>query len=195
MSVADDKRALRNELKLALGRLGPAEVAARSAVACGHVVDRWGGAGTVMAYLALPLEADPAAAMAVWRVRGATVCVPRTDWGARSMEPVVLGGTLVEGANGMREVGADQPVVGVDRLEVVVVPGLGFTRSGGRLGRGAGFYDRFLARLSPGTVRVGLAVSAQVRDDVPLEATDRPVDWVVTEDGAASCRSLDTEGI
>lgn len=107
------------------------------------------------------------------------------------MEPVPLGGELVEGPKGIREPGPGQAAVAIEELEVVVVPGLGFTRSGDRLGRGAGFYDRFLARLSPGTVTVGLAISAQMRDDLPTEPTDRRVDWLVTEDGAADCRSAD----
>lgn len=189
MSVAEAKTSARNELKLALARLGPPEIARRSVEACAHLVDRWGEAKAVMAYLSMPVEADPAGAMAVWKARGATVCVPRTDWDARAMEPVRLGGPLVEGPKGIREPGADQPAVMIDELEVVVVPGLGFTAAGERLGRGAGFYDRFLARLAPGTTTVGLAVSVQIRDDLPTEPTDRRVDWLVTEDGAVDCRS------
>ncbi len=195
MSVAGEKRSVRNGLKVALARLGPHEVSARSATACGYLIDRWGGAGMVMAYLALPAEADPAGAMAVWRARGATVCVPRADWASRSMEPVVLGGELVSGPKGIREPGPLQPTVELSRLELVVVPGLGFTRRGDRLGRGAGFYDRFLARLGPETTTVGLAVSAQIVDDLPTESTDRRVDMVVTEDGLASCRARDSEGV
>ncbi|MEO1583840.1 MAG: 5-formyltetrahydrofolate cyclo-ligase [Planctomycetota bacterium] len=188
MTTGDDKRALRNEIKLALARLGPAEVAARSVVASGYLVDRWRSPGAAMGYLALPLEADPMAAMAAWGARGARVCVPRADWVSRSMEPAVLGGRLITGPHGVRSVSSEQPAVGIDTLEVVVVPGLGFTACGARLGRGGGFYDRFLARLGPGTVAVGLAVSAQMCDDVPTEPTDRRVDWVVTEDGAVDCR-------
>ncbi|MEO0630594.1 MAG: 5-formyltetrahydrofolate cyclo-ligase [Planctomycetota bacterium] len=188
MSIAEAKKAKRNELKLALARLGPAEIAARSAAACGFLVDRFGGAKTVMAYLAMPTEADPAGAMAVWRACGARVCAPRSDWESRSMEPAELGGALVEGPKGIREPGAGQTIVVTAELEVVVVPGLGFTRTGDRLGRGAGFYDRFLARLVPGTVTVGLAVSVQVVDDLPTEPTDRRVDWLVTEDGVVDCR-------
>ncbi len=195
MSVADEKKALRNELKLALVRLGHAEIAARSAAACGFLVDRFGGARAVMAYLAMPVEADPAGAVAVWRARGASVCVPRSDWESKSMEPAVLGGTLIETAKGIREPGPGQPLLEIGTLELVVVPGLGFTRSGDRLGRGAGFYDRFLARLAPGTATVGLAVSTQIVDDLPTEPTDRRVDMVVTEDGLVSCRAGDSEGV
>lgn len=199
MSVAEAKSAARNELKLALARLGPAEIAARSAAACGFLVDRFGDARTVMAYLAMPIEADPALAMAAWRAHGASVSVPRADWATKSMEPVELGGTLIAGRNGIREPGPEQASVAIERLEVVVVPGLGFTPQGARLGRGAGFYDRFLARLDggrvPKAVTVGLAVSVQMRDDLPTEPTDRRVDMVVTEDGLVSCRAGDSEGV
>ncbi|MEM9662455.1 MAG: 5-formyltetrahydrofolate cyclo-ligase [Planctomycetota bacterium] len=195
MSIAEQKKAMRTEMKLALARLGPMEIAARSAAACGFLVDRFGAAKTVMAYLAMPVEADPAGAMAVWRARGARVCAPRSDWESRTMEPAVLGGKLIEGAKGIREPGPSQPVVETGELEVVVVPGLGFTATGDRLGRGAGFYDRFLARLGTETVTVGLAVSVQIVDDLPTEPTDRRVDMVVTEDGLVSCRAGDSEGV
>jgi len=68
-------------------------------------------------------------------------------------------------------------------LDVVVVPGLGFTPDGRRLGQGGGHYDRFLPRLRPGCLTIGAAFAEQVVADLPVEAHDANVDAVVTDDG------------
>jgi 5-formyltetrahydrofolate cyclo-ligase len=64
---------------------------------------------------------------------------------------------------------------------IVFVPGLAFSASGRRLGRGGGFYDRFLASPGPGVTAVGLAYSFQVLERLPQEPWDRQLDYVVTE--------------
>jgi 5-formyltetrahydrofolate cyclo-ligase len=64
---------------------------------------------------------------------------------------------------------------------VVFVPGLAFSLRGERLGRGGGFYDRFLASTGPGVTAVGLAYSFQVLEGLPQEPWDRRLDYVVTE--------------
>ncbi len=70
--------------------------------------------------------------------------------------------------------------------EVVLVPGLGFTRTGKRLGRGGGHYDRYLATYRG--VSVGLAYREQLLDSLPWEAHDMAVDAVISADGIVSTR-------
>ncbi len=67
-------------------------------------------------------------------------------------------------------------------IGLVVVPGLAFDRSGARLGRGKGYYDRFLARLRPGTLSVALAFECQIFAEIPCEPYDKRVDMIITED-------------
>jgi len=67
-------------------------------------------------------------------------------------------------------------------LDVVVVPGLAFTRAGHRLGQGGGHFDRFLPRLDDRCLRIAVAFAEQVVDTVPLEAHDIALDVVVTDD-------------
>jgi 5-formyltetrahydrofolate cyclo-ligase len=69
--------------------------------------------------------------------------------------------------------------------EVLIVPMLAFDASGFRLGYGGGFYDRTLAALrAAGSVTaIGLAFAAQEVDALPVDATDQPLDAIVTEDG------------
>ncbi|MDT8406996.1 MAG: 5-formyltetrahydrofolate cyclo-ligase [Methylococcales bacterium] len=66
-------------------------------------------------------------------------------------------------------------------LDVVLVPGLAFDAHGGRLGYGAGYYDRLLARLRPEAVTIGLAFECQRVAQVPMAAHDVPLDCLVTE--------------
>jgi 5-formyltetrahydrofolate cyclo-ligase len=68
-------------------------------------------------------------------------------------------------------------------IDLVVTPGLAFDRRGRRLGYGGGHYDRFLRRLPPSTIRVGIGFAAQVVDRVPAGPTDEPLDALVTEEG------------
>lgn len=69
--------------------------------------------------------------------------------------------------------------------EILIVPLLAFSRSGGRLGYGGGFYDRTLEglRAVKPTLAIGFAYAAQEMDDLPLEPTDQPLDLIVTEHG------------
>lgn len=64
--------------------------------------------------------------------------------------------------------------------EVTVCPGLAFTERGDRLGRGGAYYDAFLAE-HPSTFACGLAYEFQVVEEIPREASDRPLAAVVTE--------------
>lgn len=65
--------------------------------------------------------------------------------------------------------------------ECVVVPGLAFDHDKDRLGRGAGYYDRFLASLPRSAFKVGLAFSFQVFPQIPKDDHDYPLDEVLTE--------------
>ena len=64
----------------------------------------------------------------------------------------------------------------------MVTPGMGFDRRGNRLGRGAGFFDRFFADPRATAVRCGFCFWEQVVDWVPVTESDRPVDWLVTDE-------------
>ena len=91
----------------------------------------------------------------------------------------------------------EQETCAPEEINVVIVPGSVFDRTGGRLGYGGGFYDRFLSREAPGAVRIGLAYELQLVDRVPVEAHDQFMDFLVTEDKLYDCRflrSCETDG-
>ncbi|MBU6152742.1 MAG: 5-formyltetrahydrofolate cyclo-ligase [Bdellovibrionales bacterium] len=89
---------------------------------------------------------------------------------------------VIEPSSGIR---IDQPVatlpeVSREQMHMILVPGLAFSRDGRRLGRGAGFYDRFLQDFS-GALRVGVAFDEQISDLVPEEEWDERVDIILTD--------------
>jgi 5-formyltetrahydrofolate cyclo-ligase len=68
-----------------------------------------------------------------------------------------------------------------EEIDLVVVPGVGFSRAGGRMGNGQGYYDRLLERVRPDCVLVGLCYECQLFDDLIVGPHDVFMDKVVTE--------------
>lgn len=79
------------------------------------------------------------------------------------------------------QLGILQPAADAEEVipAVLFVPLVGFTPSGGRLGMGAGHYDRWLSE-HPGVLAIGLAWDCQETTELPIEAHDRPLHAVVT---------------
>jgi 5-formyltetrahydrofolate cyclo-ligase len=66
-------------------------------------------------------------------------------------------------------------------LDLIIVPGVAFDRNGGRLGNGAGYYDRLLAQVRKETVLYGVCFESQLFDRIEMETHDIPMDFVITE--------------
>ena len=71
-------------------------------------------------------------------------------------------------------------VVDIEQVDVVLTPGLLFTRQGNRLGYGGGYYDQLLVS-RPRLRTIGLAFSSQLVPNLPLEPWDRSLDAICTE--------------
>src|SRR5258708_37333802 len=104
-------------------------------------------ARVVMLYLSTLAEVDTMSlALKCWQA-GKTVLVPKVNWDQRRVVPVEitsLHGNFTTTGPGLREPVDGKPVP-VDLIDLVIVPGVGFTHTGIRIWRGMGFYDRFLA--------------------------------------------------
>ncbi|MCA9774770.1 MAG: 5-formyltetrahydrofolate cyclo-ligase, partial [Myxococcales bacterium] len=83
--------------------------------------------------------------------------------------------------HGILEPDGGRPEAPVSAMDLIVVPGLGFDPEGGRLGWGAGYYDRVLARRGARAVTIGLAYESQILPALPRDAHDVAMDVVATE--------------
>ncbi len=72
-------------------------------------------------------------------------------------------------------------VIQPQKLDFLIVPGVAFDRKGNRLGRGKGFYDRFLSHLPPSLPRISLVYSFQIVEEIPVDKHDLPVNLIITE--------------
>jgi 5-formyltetrahydrofolate cyclo-ligase len=162
--------------------------AAAAAAAAGVLASAaWRAARVVALYQAYGAELDTAALRAAAHAAGKTIALPRVDAAGVSLRIVAADTPLVLSAQGVREPADDRPTLPPDQPELIVVPGLGFDRRGGRLGHGGGHYDRLLARLPAVCLRVGLAYDQQVLDAVPTEPHDLPMHALVTPTGWVDC--------
>ena len=129
---------------------------------------------TVAVYSPLPGEVDLAAA-----------CLRRPD--LRWVYPRIRGHdltfhsgeSLTPGPFGILEPAADAPEIPVHEIDAFLCPGLAFDRSGGRLGRGRGFYDRMLAKARPDALKAGICFNSQIVPDTFPESHDIPMDAVL----------------
>lgn len=154
--------------------------------------DRWQAAGCAMAYLAMRSEVD---LEGLWNADPRpTLCVPRVDPETGSMSACTIGDPATEsepGVFGVRSPVAAAAAVEPGTIGLVLVPGLAFDISGNRLGRGGGYYDRFLAPLldaNPGVTLIGVCWSGRVVASVPVGPSDVRVGMLVTEHGLERCR-------
>lgn len=138
-------------------------------------------ARTVFVYLATPEEVATRRLIDALVATGRQVLVPLTDRGGHMSAVPFPGWTrLAPGP-----LGIDSPPRGpawTAPVDVALVPGLAFTRSGHRLGFGAGYYDRWLAA-HPGTCALGLCYDAQLFAHLPQAGHDRAMNGLITESG------------
>ena len=135
-------------------------------------------ATTVMAFVGGRGEPDTESLFSRVAAESKTLILPSVE--ADRIVPRLLGDGLRPGAFSVPEPQGE--VISAIGLDLVVVPGLAFTRDGRRLGQGGGHYDRFLAELPPSCTTVGVCFAEQIVDDLPEEVHDRRVGIVLSDD-------------
>lgn len=180
---ADQKFALRLRLRAELKGLAAAARASASAALCDRVrvSAAWQSARAVLVFFPIPSEPDIAPLLADALLAGKLLALPRFNAATNAYEAVRVIDPVRELATGpfqVREPVAACPVVPLNRLDLALVPGLGFDARGGRLGRGKGHYDRLLAGFAG--MKTGVAFDFQILPEVPREPHDIALNAVVT---------------
>ncbi len=182
-----NKSVLRKQLRERVAALTDEARHHKSLAACSLLIGtpEFAQARVVMIYLSMPHEVDTAPlALRAWQ-QGKTVVAPKVSWDQRRMLPVEIASLqtgMTTTGPGVREPVAGNPIP-IDFIDLVIVPGLGFSPTGHRIGRGMGFYDRFLAMPEFGGLRCGLAFEEQVVDELPVLDHDQPLGMLVTDHG------------
>jgi len=178
------KSELREAVRARIALLSASELDEKSRDICGRVLacSLYRGARTILFYAPTPDEVDtmPIARDALEQSK--RVCFPAIDWEKRSLRPVAVDSidenAFVTHRHGIREP-ASGSELGPEQIDLVIVPGVAFTESGDRLGRGAGFYDRFLATCP--AARLGVCFREQIVDSVQADTHDVPMDSLGTD--------------
>lgn len=130
---------------------------------------------------------DPEMLMRLDRVM---VTWPAIDWDNKTLSPRTMNGQRLSFVTRRHNVPEPDPTMSTavdpEKIDIVLVPGLAFDPNGGRLGRGGGFYDRFLSK-HPMALRIGVAFDSQVVAHVPTNSHDERVDILLTPDAIMRC--------
>lgn len=193
MKFAPTKSALRDEMRAKLAALTVADVSAKSAAIWERlsVLPEFAKATRILAYVSNGVEVDTRGLIQQLLAMGRQVCAPQFDAAKQKYVACALRdfhSDLAVGRFGILEPksGAVQPPAH-DPIDAALVPGLAFDETGSRLGRGMGYFDRLLQEVSG--AKIALAYDFQVLNEVPAEAHDARVDFIITE-----TRRIQTKG-
>lgn len=152
--------------------------------------NNWQAANTVMLYLAMPNEANLDAVVAksleVGKCVYIPVCISKMEMIAARLISL---DNITHGVLNIRIPESPYESIRPEELDLVFVPGLAFDKQGGRLGMGAGYYDRFLESVDF-QKRIAVAYDYQVSANaLPMEPHDARMATIVTNKGMIWCHS------
>ena len=136
------------------------------------------GAKTILMYYSLPDEVYTHDMVDILVQRGKTVLLPRViDGENMEIRTYCNAADLAPGSYGIMEP-TGTPYTAYSRIDVAVVPGMAFDPQGHRLGRGKGYYDRFLPKAA-NAYKIGLCFDFQKVEAVPSDLNDVTMDCII----------------
>ncbi len=184
--VADlktQKAQTRKDIRDLLRQVSSDQRTAWSDAITGRILDlpEYREAATVMVFLSFTTEYDTTGIMKEAFRQGKTVCAPRVDWSSWRIVPVQMRSAddIMTDEHKINEPAGNERV-SVDTIDLVLVPGLAFDITGHRVGRGGGFYDRFLSRADLRAFRLAPTFDFQIRSSVPCDDHDQRVDMILS---------------
>jgi 5-formyltetrahydrofolate cyclo-ligase len=161
-------------------RLDALDIAKRSKRAQEFLINskEFKSAKVIGAYYAFGSEVKTDLVIEQARAFGKKVALPSVEGGSLAFYELSSGKYLVKGRFGIME---PLPYGPVDRIDLLVIPGIAFDKKGYRLGYGKGYYDKFLAGKK--VFSIGLGYSFQLLESLPSGEQDKKLDAITTEDG------------
>ena len=202
MNTQAMKQALRQSIIAARQKLAVADHDAFSRAIIKSIMqlDAYRQAKTVLAYMSFGAEFATGAWVRQALQDGKQVLLPRVNSSSRQLELFQVADLQQDVAPGKWDIPEPLPehcrsVDDLERIDFILLPGVAFARDGSRLGYGGGFYDKLLARMTPDgrnalpqrPALVAAAFSMQLVTEIPQEATDRKVEWLITENEVIHC--------
>lgn len=177
----EEKKALRKHIKSLKGSMDKSDLLAYSHALFSQLEksERFQKAHTVLCYYSLPDEVFTHEFVERWKdkknlllpvVRGDDLELRRYT----GRQDLTVGAYQIEEPTG-------ELFTEYEQIELTLVPGVSFDREGNRLGRGKGYYDRLLPKLS--SYNVGICFGFQISEKIPCESFDRKMDAVLSEKG------------
>lgn len=181
------KKEMRTAMKARLAAVSKDETlgASKSVLAQLESLEQWKRAEIVLAFLSMKDELDTTPILKKVLEQGKILAVPKVTgedlvfYQIQNLERDVAPGAfgILEPVSGLCPVAVETLS---DHHSVALVPGLAFDRENFRLGRGKGFYDRFLASAGDSLYKIGIGYSFQLVEKVPREPHDKALDLVIT---------------
>ncbi len=195
-TILEQKNIIRNQIKRELKLLGAPEVARLSRTIRRRVIplinglmEKKEGPLRVSAFAARPFEVDLLPLVAL---------LPEVEWyfprciGPHEMEFRRVTNTpeqLLPGYKDIREPRPDAELIDPTQLDLILSPGVAFTRDGKRLGFGKGFYDSVFGQ-SPESLKVGVCFPCQLKNELPMAEHDYILNAVIV---AGEGRNIDLQ--
>ena len=173
-----DKRTIRKLMRTFKETYGPERLKAFSMAIADKLMadDRLIRARTVLLYHSLPDEVDTHELIERLHATGKCIILPSVVGDDLELYEYEGEESLKEGSYHIMECVSSEPFKSYDSIDLAIIPGVAYDRRGNRVGRGKGYYDRLLPRLS--CPKIGLCFLFQLVDQLPTESHDQRVDSV-----------------
>lgn len=188
-----DKLSVRQKLQHARTAMTKDEAINNSRLIARHILESelYKKADVIMGYLSFGKEASIDLVLQQALASDKIVCVPHVFYGANFMQAIRIKemGKFRLDKFGIRTPLEPHEAIEPQVLKLILVPGVGFTKQGKRMGMGKGYYDRFLPQAT-NAVFVGVAHSLQVIAEIPTNAYDITMQYLVTERLLTACDKI-----
>ncbi len=143
-------------------------------------LDEYKKCWALMTYVSFDNEPDTICIIKDALSKAKTVCIPYVDWNNLSMYPVqIFSEDDIDFSTRIPQPFSETRV-DPEEIDLIIVPGIAFDLKCNRIGRGKGFYDRFLSG-SHRAIKIGLAYDFQILDSIPVSTNDVKMDIIVSE--------------